>query len=85
MPALAKALPFLALAYVLSPVDVVPDVLPGFGQLDDLAILVIAVEAFIRLAPTNATVFHREAIAHGRRYSPMTAGDDFIDAEWRRE
>jgi uncharacterized membrane protein YkvA (DUF1232 family) len=85
VPVLAKALPFLALAYTLSPIDVVPDVLPLLGQIDDLAIIVIVLEMFIRLAPTQAKVFHREAVAHGRRYSPMTQADDFIDAEWRRE
>jgi uncharacterized membrane protein YkvA (DUF1232 family) len=82
---LAKVLPFLAVAYALSPVDVVPDVLPVLGQIDDLAIIVIALEAFIQLAPIHAKVFHREAIANGRRYSAMTNVDDFIDAEWRRE
>lgn len=31
-----------ALIYFVSPVDIVPDILFGFGQLDDAAILVLA-------------------------------------------
>ena len=29
----------LTVAYLVSPVDFVPDFLPGFGQLDDLVVL----------------------------------------------
>jgi len=83
VPWLAKALPALAVLYVLSPLDFIPDVLPLIGQLDDLGIVVIAVELFIRFSPAPAVEFHRTAIAAGRRYAPMTAADDFIDAQWR--
>jgi hypothetical protein len=45
----------------------------------------IAFQAFAALAPVEPVTFHRAAIAQRRRYSPMPATDDFIDAEWRRE
>jgi uncharacterized membrane protein YkvA (DUF1232 family) len=38
----------LAAAYLVSPVDLLPDFLPGIGQLDDLAILVWAVRRLLR-------------------------------------
>ena len=85
VPLFPKALPLAAVLYVISPLDVIPDLLPLLGQIDDLAIILIALEVFVRLCPVPAVVFHRGAIAQGRRYAPMSTGDDFIDAEWRRE
>ena len=82
---LVKALPLLAAVYVVSPLDFVPDVIPVLGQLDDMGILLISIEAFLKLCPAEAVVFHRTAIDDGRRYSPMSATDQVIDAEWRRE
>ena len=83
VPALLKALPVLAGLYVVSPIDLIPDFLPGLGQLDDLGVILATLEVFVRLCPTGAQVFHREAIAHSRPYVPMTSTDDVIDAEWR--
>jgi uncharacterized membrane protein YkvA (DUF1232 family) len=85
VPLLTKGLPLLAALYVVSPLDLVPDVIPVLGQLDDLGIVLVALEAFLRLCPEPALVFHRAAIAQGRKYSAMSRADDFIDAEWRRE
>jgi uncharacterized membrane protein YkvA (DUF1232 family) len=84
---LAKAVPVLGVAYVISPLDFVPDVLPIIGELDDLAIVLIVLQLFLRLCPTDAVSFHRSAIEDGRRYSPMPAptSGDVIDAEWRTE
>ena len=80
---LTKALPILTALYVISPIDLVPDVLPVFGQLDDLTIILVAIEMFLRLCPAGAAEFHRAAIAEGRQYSPMSPADDFIDTEGR--
>jgi uncharacterized membrane protein YkvA (DUF1232 family) len=85
VPFLTKTLPVLAAIYVISPLDFVPDVLPVLGQLDDLGILVVSLELFLKLCPAEITDFHRTAIAQGRAYSPMSPADGFIDAEWRRE
>jgi uncharacterized membrane protein YkvA (DUF1232 family) len=85
VPWLLKVIPALALLYALFPVDLAPDILPILGQLDDLAILVAAAEMFVKLCPVGPTSFHQDAIARGARYTPMTAADDVIDAEFRRE
>jgi uncharacterized membrane protein YkvA (DUF1232 family) len=84
VPLLMKALPIAAVAYVISPLDFVPDVIPILGQLDDLGILLLGLESFLRFCPASAVTFHRDAIAEGRRYTPMSATDGFIDAEWHR-
>ena len=85
VPLLTKLVPTLGALYVISPLDLVPDFLPVIGQLDDLALMLVAIEVFLRLCPASATAVHRGAIAEGRRYSPMCPTEDVIDAEWRRE
>lgn len=84
VPVYVKALPFAALAYVLSPLDFLPDFIPMLGQLDDLGIAIMGLKAFLRLAPAEATAFHRQEIAHRRSFSPMPPPGEVIDAEFRR-
>jgi uncharacterized membrane protein YkvA (DUF1232 family) len=92
VPLPIKALTLLPLVYVLSPIDVLPDLLPLLGQLDDLGVVLLAIEGFLGLCPTHAVDFHRRAIEHGRPYVPAGgpkgggAGEGrVIDAEFRRE
>ena len=85
VPGLVKTLPALALLYVLSPFDFVPDVLPFLGQVDDIGILLIAMKAFLKLSPQAALAHHAAAITSGRRYAPMSPSDIVIDATCRRD
>ena len=85
LPLLIKALPVLAALYVISPLDFVPDFLLVLGQLDDLGVMLIALEAFLKLCPVGAVGFHRAALAQGCKYCPMPLGAEVIDAEFRRE
>lgn len=48
---LTKLVPLLGFAYVLAPIDLIPDFIPVLGQLDDVAFVVLGVQAFLRLAP----------------------------------
>ena len=80
-----KAVPLAALAYVLSPLDFLPDVFPIVGQLDDLGIVILGLKLFLRLCPAEAAAFHREAIAQRRPFSPMSPAGDVIDAQFRRQ
>src|SRR5437870_7443544 len=80
VPLFVKAVPVLALLYVISPLDFIPDVLPVIGELDDLGIVLLAVNLFLTLCPADSVAFHRSAITEGRRYSPMFSPGDYIDA-----
>ena len=53
VPIWIKLIPVLAVIYVLSPIDIIPDVLVGFGQLDDLGILLIGLQVFLNLIPKD--------------------------------
>lgn len=52
-PWLAKALVATALAYALSPIDLIPDFIPVLGQLDDLILVPLLVWLAIRMVPRN--------------------------------
>ena len=73
VPLLTKAVPLLAALYLVSPLDVVPDVFLLLGQVDDVSVIVVALAVFLRLCPAAAVAVHRAAIAAGRPYAPMSA------------
>ncbi|MCZ7572585.1 MAG: YkvA family protein [Ardenticatenaceae bacterium] len=69
-----KLIPLLAFVYLISPFDFLPDVVPMAGQLDDVAIILLALRLFLHLAPPDL-------VAH---YRVQVAERDAVDAEWRR-
>lgn len=50
-PLLAKAIAIFALFYAVSPIDLIPDVIPVIGYLDDLLILPILIALCVKLIP----------------------------------
>ena len=69
-----KAIPVLAVAYVLSPLDLIPDFIIGLGQLDDLGIILGAMRLFESVTPEYIVQEHRKEIT--RHNKPM----EFIEA-----
>ena len=53
-PWYAKLLAALTVAYALSPVDLIPDFIPGLGYLDDLILLPLLVALTIKCIPKDA-------------------------------
>ena len=53
VPASAQLVPILTVLYILSPIDLVPDVVVGLGQLDDLAIFLLGTQLFIAMSPKD--------------------------------
>lgn len=51
VPIYLKVLPFLGVLYVLFPIDIITDIVPVLGQIDDLMILTIGAKVFIEMAP----------------------------------
>ena len=52
--------------YLFIPFDVVPDFIPGLGQIDDLVLIYLGLQAFIRFCPQAIVREHVQAIAAGR-------------------
>jgi uncharacterized membrane protein YkvA (DUF1232 family) len=69
VPPHVKAVPILALLYLISPIDIVPDLFPAIGQLDDLAILAAGLQLFIKLCPDEVVDEHEAAV---NRRAPRT-------------
>jgi uncharacterized membrane protein YkvA (DUF1232 family) len=74
VPVWTKLIPPAALLYVLSPVDLIPDLIAGLGQLDDIAVLLIGLKLFIELAPGD--VVREHMIALGARVKEWRVVDD---------
>ncbi len=63
VPRWTKVIPPVALAYVISPIDILPDFPPvGLNQLDDLAVLLLSVRLFIELAPPGVVREHLQVL-----------------------
>lgn len=62
VPAITKVIPFVTVAYLVSPVDLIPDLALGLGQLDDLAVLFIGLRMFIDLCPLDLVEEHTETL-----------------------
>jgi uncharacterized membrane protein YkvA (DUF1232 family) len=87
VPTIFKALLVGAAGYVILPFDVLPDFIPGLGQLDDLAVIVLAIESVIALVPSKLVDHHLASIRDGRPFAPAGGPDatgTVIDAEYRR-
>ena len=62
VPLWMKGIPLFAVIYVLSPVDLIPDVIIGLGQLDDLGILIGSLRLFRSVLPEDILREHLEVI-----------------------
>ena len=62
VPVWTKLIPPIAIGYVLFPVDIIPDVALGLGQLDDIAVLLLGLKLFVELAPPDVVREHLRAL-----------------------
>lgn len=58
-----KAIPVLAVLYILSPIDLIPGFIPILGQMDDLGILLWAISAFLKRVPEDVLADYRSTAA----------------------
>ncbi len=58
VPARSKAMLVMLGAYVLSPVDLIPDFIPGLGQLDDVVIAAFALDQILNRVPDDIVREH---------------------------
>jgi uncharacterized membrane protein YkvA (DUF1232 family) len=83
VPAYTKLVPFVALLYIVSPVDFIPDWFLGLGQLDDLGILLAGVRLFTGLVPDEIVLQHLEAMGiNVSRWRVVDEEPPAIEAEY---
>ena len=78
---LAKLVPMAVLAYVIMPFDLIPDVVPVLGQLDDVAVILIGIRLFIALCPPARVRWHRGDLPP--QTDPDPNNDATIDGSYR--
>lgn len=71
VPIYLKIFPLLTLVYLIAPIDLLPDVLIGLGQLDDLTVLMVGSKVFIELVPPHVVTRHMQAIRQRDGYLPV--------------
>jgi uncharacterized membrane protein YkvA (DUF1232 family) len=80
VPVLPKLILPVVLVYILIPVDILPDFVLGLGQLDDLALLLLAIKLFIVLCPSHLVREHLMEL--GVRVEEWQPGE-VIEGEFR--
>ena len=74
-PVALKAILVAALAYVIAPIDLIPDVVPILGAADDLTVLLLVLDLFISNAPAAVREDHM---------ARAKAGQAVLDADLAR-
>ena len=87
VPGWVKFIPLAGLLYLLSPIDLIPDLmLPGLGEVDDVVILLLALKMFVDLSPPGIVREHLEDLL-GRRGGTGTTDEPpasaYIDAPYQ--
>lgn len=58
VPGRTKAMLFLLGGYLVSPVDLIPDMVPGIGQADDLLISIVVLDNVLNRVPDHVVKEH---------------------------
>lgn len=58
-----KLIPLAALLYVLFPIDILPDLLPPLGQIDDIAAIILGLNLFVEMVPPDIVREHQRELA----------------------
>jgi uncharacterized membrane protein YkvA (DUF1232 family) len=73
VPVALKLIPVISLLYLISPVDLIPDVFLGLGQLDDIGIVLLALKIFVDLCPKWIVEKHKAELN----------GEDVVDGSYQ--
>ena len=83
-----KALVFGAIAYILMPIDLIPDFIPFIGQVDDVFLLTTALQRLIQQAGRRVVLSHwsgdPEELEDLNLVKVLTAAAFFLPARMRR-
>ena len=72
-PWYAKAVAGVIIAYILSPIDLIPDFIPVVGHLDDLVLVPLGLAVVRRLIPPEVLAEHRASVQAGTQL-PRSVG-----------
>lgn len=81
-PTLAKAVAAAVAAYALSPIDLIPDIIPVLGYLDDVIIVPLGITLALRLIPADLIAEFRDQAAEMAGRPTSRTGLAFIVVLW---
>jgi uncharacterized membrane protein YkvA (DUF1232 family) len=58
VPARSKAVLVVVAGYLVSPIDLIPDMIPGVGQFDDLLVAAFALDQILNRVPEHVVIEH---------------------------
>lgn len=74
---LPKLIPLAAVIYLFSPVDLVPELALGpLGMIDDVGLMILALNVFIASCPPDIVAEHRQQLSSG---GASQSADDVVD------
>ncbi len=71
-----KLIPVLTLLYILSPIDLIPDIFLPFGVMDDITAFFLGLQLFIHSAPPGIVQGYREKRGEGRETTSFAPPPD---------
>jgi len=81
-PWIARLIAVLVVAYALSPIDLIPDVVPVLGLLDDVIIVPLGLALAMSLIPAELLQEHRQRARDGERLPASRAAAAVVVAVW---
>ena len=60
VPVHTKILIFLVIAYLISPIDLIPDFIPVLGYLDDFLLITVGIPILLKMIPKEIIEEHRK-------------------------
>lgn len=73
-----KSIVPLSLLYLISPLDFIPDVVLGLGQLDDFGVILLGMTLFVKLCPPDIVANYQNQLEYGSE-----GDDETIDTTYR--
>ncbi len=77
----AKSIIPMSFLYLISPIDFLPDVILGLGQLDDLGVILLGMALFVKLCPPEIVEQYLIELDYGKDF--YTDDDKTIDTTYR--
>ena len=80
VPVWAKSVVAVAVAYLIFPLDFLPDYILGLGQLDDVTVIVLCFRLFLSLCPPALVQEHlRQMDAVDAEYRELGDSEESVD------
>jgi uncharacterized membrane protein YkvA (DUF1232 family) len=76
-------IPGLMLGYFIFPADLLPDFIPLLGQVDDLAVLALAIKLFIQLSPKDIVREYRGETSNTSAPAGPNGNGEIVEADYR--